>query len=276
MIAKNIGFCCREGAGDFLRAPTISKKERHSIWSALFLFLEEYSVCFQYIFVYHISGFKMHDLADDLQCSTHTEYGNDCADANGAAQQPADEEGDADHDGLYYANGGSGEAFAQCDQQGITGAAALCRTHIEILSVTHDEQTNNDHDAADRDIAELRHGYDAVDKVNVVAYQQGIQNRAVADFFLQQNVNAQDDDADDGMDDAITHPYPIGCTHGETVPRCQTDIRFYGQIYANGKDKEPEGGFQYFLYHLCFRLHKNTPVLIRKSDFIPVYLIFQF
>ena len=212
--------------------------------------------------MYHISWFKMHDLTDDLQCSAHAEYGNNRTYANGPAQQPADEEGDADHDGLHHTDGGSGEAFAQCDQQRISGAATLCSIHVEILSVAHDEQTDDDHDAADRDIAELRHGYDAVDEVNIVAHQQGVQNGAVADFFLQQDIDCQNDDADDRMDDAVTITDPSGNTHGKTVPWCQTDICLYGQIDADGEDKQPQSGFQYFFYDVCFRLHKSAPAFL--------------
>ena len=228
-------------------------------------FLEQYSICFDYIFMNHISGFKMHDFADDLQRSAHTKYGNDCADANRAAQYPANEKGDADHDGLHHADGGFRETLAKSDQQRITGAAALCCVHIEILPVTHDEQTNDDHDTADRDAVELRQGDEMVDEINIVSHQKGIQNGTITDFFLQQYVDTQNHDADDGMDDAITHAYPIGRAHRKAVPWRQPNISLNGQEHADGKDKQPEGGFQYFFYHLYFCLHRISPVNARPA-----------
>ena len=233
-----------------------------------YLFLKEYFICFQYVFVDNISWFEMHDSADDLQCGAHAEHGNDCADAHRAAEKPADEKGDAHHDRLYHADGRFREAFTQSDQQGIARATALCCTHIEILPVAHDEQTNDNHDAADGDVVEIRQGDDVVDEVHIVAHQQGIQNRAIADFFLQHYINTQNDDADNGMHDTITHSYPIGCAHGKAVPRGQTDVCLNGQIDTDGEDEQAEGRFQDFFYHLYFCLHGISPYIKHQQGVI--------
>ncbi len=109
--------------------------------------------------------------------------------------------------------------------------------HIEILPIAHDEKAQNDHDAAQGQAVPFGQGKDAVDEVNIIAHQKGIQNGAVADFFLQQNIDDKDEDADARMDDAIAQPDMGGGTHGKTIPRGKADIRLNGQIYAKGKEE---------------------------------------
>ena len=90
-----------------------------------YLFLKEYFICFQYVFVDNIPRLEMHDLADDLQCGAHAEHGNDRADAYRAAEKPADEKGDAHHDRLHDTDGCFRETLAQSDQQRIAGTTSL-------------------------------------------------------------------------------------------------------------------------------------------------------
>lgn len=232
------------------------KKKRHfvQIRSALFLCRDSFSqqehCSFCYIPMLHGSRFKVHKLADDLQSRTYAEYGDDSANAYRTAQQPANEQRRTDHYGLYYADRGIGEPLTQGDEQGIPWAAALPGGHIEILPITHDKQTCNHHNAAQGQAVHFWQGKDAVDEVNIIAHQKGIQNGAVADFFFQQNIDEQDEDTDARMDDAIAEPYVIGNTHGKAIPRSKADICLNGQIDAEGKEEQPEGGFTDLFYHL--------------------------
>lgn len=186
---------------------------------------------------------KVHDFADDLQSRAHAKYGNNGANSHGAAQQPAHAQRHTDHYRLYHADGGIGEPLAQGDEQGVPRAAALPGRHIEILPIAHDKQTCHNHDAAQGQAVHFRQGKDTVDKVHIISHQKGIQNGAVADFFLQQNINDEDKDADARMDDAVAEPDMGGGAHGEAIPRGQADIRLNGQIYPAGKEEQPEGRF---------------------------------
>ncbi len=160
-------------------------KTRSALFLYRCLFSQQEFCCFRYIQMMNFPWLKVHDLADDLQSCAHAKYGNDGADAHRAAQQPAHEQRHTNHDRLYHADGSIGETLAQSNQQRIPGAAALSGGHIEILPISHDEEAHNDHDAAEGQTTAFRQGKSAVDAVNIIAHQKGIQNGAVADFFLQ-------------------------------------------------------------------------------------------
>ncbi len=64
------------------------------------------------------------------------------------------------------------------------------------------------------------------------------------------------------MDDAIAQPYVGGGARGKAIPRGKADIRLNGQIYAEGKEKQPEGRFKNLFYHLYrLVLHGFSPVV---------------
>ena len=89
--------------------------------------------------MYDISWFKAENFADDLQSSSQTEHGKDRADADRSAEQPADQQYNSDHSGLYDTDRRAGKAFTEGDQQGISGTAAQSCFHIKIYAIAHNE-----------------------------------------------------------------------------------------------------------------------------------------
>ena len=67
------------------------------------------------------------------------------------------------------------------------------------------------------------------------------------------------------MNDAVAIAHAGGNAHGKAIPRGKADIGLNGQIDADGENKQPEGGFQYFFYHLHFCLHHISPVNARAA-----------
>lgn len=189
------------------------------------------------------SWLKVHDAANDLQSRSRNKNGNDGADADGAIQSPADEQNHADNDGLHQTDGMIWEPLAQGYRQRIPWATALPCGHIKILPEPHHEQPDNNKKDAQPEAMADGDGVEIPNPIDIIANQEGIQHGAKADFFLQEQVNPQNDDAADGVDEAEAQPDLARNCHGKTFPWGNADIRLHGQIDTAGIKKQPKGRF---------------------------------
>ena len=100
----------------------------------------------------------------------------------------------------------------------------MCSLHIDKLSDRHQGNTDQHHDDANGHTGSIGERIEAVEKLCKVSCNKRVDDRAIPDLFLQDQIDDQETDADKRHRETEIQRRMVRDTHAETVPRPQTDV----------------------------------------------------
>ena len=183
-------------------------------------------------------GVKAHGVEGKLHDRPHAEGEDQRADADRAAQKPADERGGAQQRDAHGADRDAPDALGEADEERVARAAAERGGHIEILRVGEDDEAEQHHRHAREQRGTGLHQTEPVEEVHGLADDDRVDEHGDADRLAQKDVDDEDGEGDRDGGRAVEDAERFGRAEIQHLPRADADVCLNGEIDSEAVDEE--------------------------------------